>query len=98
MNFLIGKESQSIFDIAFICYGSYDVLRLVSENDFITDLNYSDFSGKKISYTSTNNNAKFILGLENKTPNTGNTKISKYRLLEGNGYRLLENGNYRLLE
>lgn len=71
MSKLIGKTGQSIFDVAFMCYGSYDVLRLMSENPFIEDLNYSDFAGKTISYTPVNNNATFVLGLENKIINTG---------------------------
>ena len=71
MSIFIGKTGQSIYDVAFMCYGEYDVLKLMSENSFITDVNYSDFGGKTINYTSVNNNASFFNGLSNKIMNTG---------------------------
>ena len=37
----------------------------MSENSFISDVNYSDFGGKTINYTSVNNNASFFNGLSN---------------------------------
>lgn len=72
MKTIIASQGQSIFDLAFICYGSYDVLKLMQENPFITDLTYTDFAGKTIKYTPTNNNATFANGLSSRVVNTGN--------------------------
>lgn len=71
MSTITGKEGQSIYDVAFMCYGTYDILKLMSENTFITDINYSDFAGKTINYTPVKNNGSFVMGLQNKIINTG---------------------------
>ena len=55
-----------------MCYGEYDVLKLMSENSFITDVNYTDFAGKTINYTAKLNNAQYALGLLKKVANTSN--------------------------
>ena len=71
MSVFIGKSGQSIFDVAYMCYGQYDVLKLISENPFISDVNYSDFGGKKINYTPVNTNGSYVNGLSSRIMNTG---------------------------
>lgn len=100
MSIFIGKSGQNIFDVAFMCYGNYDVLKLISENSFINDVNYTDFAGKTINYTSVKNNASFYNGLNNKIMNTGAFIIttSGNFLLQENGFFLLqENGDKIIL-
>lgn len=36
MKTIIASQGQSIFDLAFICYGSYDVLKLMQEKQLNT--------------------------------------------------------------
>ena len=101
MSVFIGKNGQSVYDVAFMCYGEYDVLKLMSENSFITDVNYSDFAGKTINYTSVKNNASFFNGLTNKIMNTGvfvpTYSLSNFLLKEDGFYILQENGNKIIL-
>ena len=73
MSLIIAKTGQNIFDVAFTCYGEYNVLKLMAENSFITDLAYTDFAGKTINFTPTKNNASFAQGLSKKIMNTGNS-------------------------
>lgn len=96
MKTLVGSTGQNIFDIAFMCYGSYDVLKLMSENPFITDLSYNDFAGKTIQYTPVKNNATFANGLSSGAVNTGNKTISRY-LLQENGFYLLQENGFNIL-
>lgn len=93
---LIGKENQSIQDIAFICYGSYDVVRLMKENPWITDINYQDFAGKQITYTVDKNNGTYALGLSSSIPSTSKT-IQIDGLLQENGYFLLQENGFKIL-
>lgn len=100
MSIFIGKSGQNIFDIAFMCYGEYNVLKLMAENSFITDVNYTDFAGKKINYTAVKNNASFYNGLSHKIMNTGTfiTKsIGDFLLKEDGFYILQENGDKIIL-
>jgi hypothetical protein len=83
MKTIIASQGQSIFDLAFICYGSYDVLKLMQENPFIKDLTYTDFAGKTIKYTPTNNNATFANGLSSRVVNTGNLNVNDWILYNG---------------
>ena len=76
MSIFIGKSGQSIFDVAFMCYGEYDVLKLIKENSFITDVNYSNFGGKTINYTGSKTNGSYANGLNSQIMNTGSYNAS----------------------
>ena len=76
MSIFISKSGQSIFDVAFMCYGEYDVLKLIKENPFISDVNYSYFGGKTINYTSTKTNGSYANGLSSRIMNTGSYNAS----------------------
>ncbi|CAB4126655.1 hypothetical protein UFOVP87_3 [uncultured Caudovirales phage] len=72
------KDGMSIYDIAFMCYGAYDILKLINENPWITDVNYSEFAGKTITYTSDSNNVLSALNLTNKIASTGIVDNNNY--------------------
>lgn len=89
----IGKRGMSIYDIAFMCYGNYDILKLINENPFITDVNYSDFAGKTINYTIDKNNTLFALGLTNNVSNTGVIVNNNF---VWDGHYIIWDGTYKL--
>lgn len=70
---IIWKEGQSIFDIAFICYGdSSYAFKVLEENPSLAQIGNGQWVGKTIEYTEpTNNDNLRRLGLVGLKPNTG---------------------------